>query len=161
MSNIALRIENYSILLASCAPVARLFLRTVVDARRDGRFGYWSKSNSNNNYATRDTELKSQQSRSRTGWMDSATATATATTQWHDEEGQQTKWNIHPERSISRQSKGYGHEMEGMEDGGVTVKTDIVVQVDDGRSTSSGDARLLPGGGEIPLGREEYGYHAR
>jgi hypothetical protein len=51
--------------------------------------------------------------------------------------------------------------MEGTDDGGVTVKTDIVVQVDDGRSTSSGDARLLPGGGEMPGGREEYGYHAR
>lgn len=62
---------------------------------------------------------------------------------------------------MSRLSKGYGHEIEGMDDGGVTVKTDIVVQVDDGRSTSSWDARLLPGGGEMPIGREEYGYHAR
>lgn len=103
--------------------------------------------------------------------MDSATATATATTQWQeDEEAQHGKWNI-PERSLSRLSKGYGygygqgqgqgHEMEGVEDGGVTVKTDIVVQVDDGRSTSSGDARLLPGGGEMPVGRDGYGYHAR
>jgi hypothetical protein len=153
------RIENYSILLASCAPVARLFLRTIVDARRDGHLGYWSKSNSNNN-ASNDTELKNKQSRSKTGWMDSATATATATSQWQDEESQHTRWSIQ-ERSMSRLSKGYGHEIEGMDDGGVTVKTDIVVQVDDGRSTSSWDARLLPGGGEMPIGREEYGYHAR
>jgi hypothetical protein len=164
-SNITHRIENYSILFASCAPVARLFLRTIVDARHGGRPGYWSKSNSNNNYAANDTELKSQQSRSRTGWMDSATATATATTQWQDEEGQHASWEIRPERSLNRGSKGYGYgngsETEGMDDGAVTVKTDIVVQVDDGRSTSSGDARLLPGGGEMSVGREEYGYHAR
>lgn len=95
--------------------------------------------------------------------MDSATATATATTQWQDEEAQQTKWNIHPERSLSRMSKGYehGHDMEGADDGGVTVKTDIVVQVDDGRSTSSGDARLLPSGGEMSVVRDGYGYRAR
>lgn len=95
--------------------------------------------------------------------MDSATATATA--QWQDEENLHASWEIRPERSLNRGSKGYGYgqgsEMESIDDGGVTVKTDIVVQVDDGRSTSSGDARLLPGGGEMPAGREEYGYHAR
>ncbi|KAF3386656.1 hypothetical protein F1880_001442 [Penicillium rolfsii] len=161
------KIENYSILLASCAPVARLFLRTIVDARHEGRLNYWSKSNSNNNYATDDTELKNQKSRNKTGWMDSVTATATTTTQWQPEENQHASWEIRSERSSNRGSKSYsfgygqGNEVEGMDDGAVTVKTDIVVQVDDGRSTSSGDARLLPGGGETLAGREEHGYHAR
>jgi hypothetical protein len=45
---------------------------------------------------------------------------------------------------------------ENLDDGCVTVKTDIVVQVDDGRSTSSGGARLLPDGGE---GQSDRGYH--
>jgi hypothetical protein len=39
-------------------------------------------------------------------------------------------------------------------DGQVTVKTDIIVHVDDNHSTSSGDARLLPHGGE-PQSTEE------
>lgn len=42
-----------------------------------------------------------------------------------------------------------------MDDGCVTVKTDIVVQVDDGRSISSGGARLLPEGSEPPPERSE------
>ncbi|CRG89917.1 hypothetical protein PISL3812_06956 [Talaromyces islandicus] len=45
------KIENYSILIATCAPVIRLFLRTFVDMRREGRYGGypWSRSHSSNN----------------------------------------------------------------------------------------------------------------
>ncbi|KAJ5226598.1 uncharacterized protein N7469_006604 [Penicillium citrinum] len=142
------KIENYSILLASCAPVARLFLRAVVDHRRDGKIaGYWSRSrssNKNNTDRSNETELKRRQ---RDHWLDSATAT---TTNWQDEENHPGHW-VPNERSESRISRA--QQPDHMDDGCVTVKTDIVVQVDDGRSISSGGARLLPDGSEPPPGR--------
>lgn len=68
----------------------------------------------------------------------------------NDEENPATQWNGHEhERSHSRVSKA---EMpEHLDDGCVTVKTDIVVEVDDGRSSFSGGARLLPHGGKSHL----------
>lgn len=61
-----------------------------------------------------------------------------------DEEDQ---WDGHNhKRSSSRISKA--EIPEHLDGGRVTVKTDIVVQVDDGRSISSGGTRLLPDGGE-------------
>lgn len=135
------RIENYSILLASCAPVARLFLRAIVDHRRDGHAaGYWFRSRStNNNSSNNETELKR---RHHDQWADSATVT-----NWQDEEGQgQGTWNMGHERSESRISRA--QQPDHLDDGCVTVKTDIVVQVDDNRSVSSVGARLLPEGGE-------------
>ncbi|CAI7635442.1 unnamed protein product [Penicillium pancosmium] len=139
------KIENYSILLASCAPVARLFLRAIVDNRRDGKpVGYWSRSRSNNNNNnntdnSNDTELKRRQ---KDQWLDSATATAG---NWQDEENDPSHWGT-TERSESRISRA--QQPDHLDDGFVTVKTDIVVQVDDGRSVSSGGARLLPEGSE-------------
>ncbi|KAJ6131003.1 hypothetical protein N7523_001463 [Penicillium sp. IBT 18751x] len=139
------KIENYSILIASCAPVARLFLRAFVDSRRDGRLaGYWSKSRSNNGENTNhsnDTELKR---RRKDQWMDSATVT-----NW-DEENPIPNWSSN-ERSESRISRAQPPENPS---DGVTVKTDITVQVDDDRSVSSGGARLLPEGGEPPRRHE-------
>lgn len=135
------RIENYSILLASCAPVARLFLRSVVDHRRDGRSaGYWyrSRSTNNNNSSNNETELKRRQ---HDQWMDSATVT-----NWQEEESQEAGWNMGHERSESRISRA--QQPDHLDNGCVTVKTDIVVQVDDNRSTSSGGARLLPEGAD-------------
>lgn len=105
------KIENYSILLASCTPVGRLFLRVVVDSRREnGRLGYFSRSSDNNK--SNDTELKRRQ---KDQWMDSTTAT-----NWQDEE-----------RSESRISRA--QQPDHIDDGIVAVKTDIVVEVD-GRS---------------------------
>lgn len=128
------RIENYSILLASCAPVARLFLRAVVDHRRGGRpAGYWSRSRSRSN----EIELKR---RAQDYWLDSATMTNP-----HDEENVPVPWDAN-QRSESRVSKA--PQPEHIDDECVTVKTDIVVLVDDGQSTSSGGAQLLPEGGE-------------
>ena len=77
---------------------------------------------------------------------------STLVTNWQDEERQPTGWEMPKERSESRISKAEqpGH----VDDGCVTVKTDIVVQVDDGRSTSSGGARLLPDGGDSVHGVE-------
>lgn len=77
-------------------------------------------------------------------WMDSATVT-----NW-DEENPIPDWSVN-ERSESRISRAQHPENPG---DGVTVKTDIIVQVDDGQSTSSGGARLLPQGGEPPYGHE-------
>lgn len=129
------RIENYSILLASCAPVARLFLRAVVDHRREGRSnGYWSRSRSTTN--NDDTELKR---RGKDPWLD------LTGTKLPDEENPSFRWDGN-ETSESRISKA--QQPEHVDDGCVTVKTDIVVQVDDGHSTSSGGARLLPDAGE-------------
>ncbi|CAG7930363.1 unnamed protein product [Penicillium olsonii] len=143
------KIENYSILLASCAPVARLFLRAFVDHRREGRShgGYWSRSRSTNDNE-HDTELKRRHVNAKDRWFDSATVTNTRA---GDEENPATHWDgrVH-EHSESRVSKA--ETPEHLDDGCVTVKTDISIQVDDGRSTSSGGARLLPNGGEN-LGR--------
>lgn len=139
------KIENYSILLASCAPVARLFLRSFVDHRREGRsHGYWSRSRSTGHYEP-DTELK-RRAQFQDQWLDSATVTnmTNANAYIKDEEDQ---WDGHKhERSSSRISRA--EIPEHIDDGRVTVKTDIVVQVDDGRSISSGGTRLLPDGGE-------------
>jgi hypothetical protein len=138
-------------LLASCAPVARLFLRAFVDHRREGRSpAYWSRSrSSNNNDHEQEVELKRRKANAKDQWLDSATAT---NTQACDEENPAIRWDGHGhERSESRVSKA---EMpEHLDDRCVTVKTDITVQVDDGRSTSSGGARLLPDGSE---GLERY-----
>lgn len=76
--------------------------------------------------------------------MDSATVT-----NW-DEENAAPNWSNN-ERSESRISRAQHPENPG---DGVTVKTDITVQVDDGQSISSGGARLLPEGGEPPHGHE-------
>ncbi|KAF7713418.1 Uncharacterized protein PECH_001573 [Penicillium ucsense] len=149
------KIENYSILLASCAPVARLFLRTIVDARQEGRTGYWSKSNSRNKSAQNEMELRDRRAPDKIGWVDSTTATATAMTQWQDEEQPPITWTVSLDRSKHRVSKGFQgceKEADGIDSGGVTVQTDIVVQVDNRWSTCSGDARLLPDGGELMPG---------
>lgn len=76
-------------------------------------------------------------------WLDSATVT-----DWHDEENPAPRWDMANERSASRISKA--QQPEHLDDGCVTVKTDITVQVDDNRSVSSGGARLLPDGSEPP-----------
>ncbi|KAJ5768784.1 hypothetical protein N7520_003343 [Penicillium odoratum] len=124
------KIENYSILLASCAPVARLFLRAFVDSRSGGRPGYWSRSKSKEN--SNDTEMKR---RPKDQWMDSTTVTG-----WQDEESS-PDWP----RSESRISRALPDHVDP---GCVSVKTEVVVQVGKSRprSTSSGDVRLLPGG---------------
>lgn len=104
--------------------------------------GYWAKSRSNtgeNGNNSNDTEMKR---RRKDQWMDSETMT-----NW-DEENPMPNWSSN-ERSESRISKAQHPENPG---DGVTVKTDIIVQVDDGQSTSSGGARLLPEGCETPHG---------
>lgn len=121
-----MKIENYSILLASCAPVARLFLRAVVDHRSGQPGYYWTRSRSTDN----NVELKR---RAGNQWLDSTV------TDWPDDE---TPGRWQPtERSESRISKAAPRDVE---EGCVAVKTDIVVHMDDGQSVSSRGARLLP-----------------
>lgn len=57
------RIENYGILIATCAPVIRLFLRTFVDMRREGRYGGypWSRSHSSNPHNSNENSSSSGQ----------------------------------------------------------------------------------------------------
>ncbi|KAJ5494816.1 hypothetical protein N7463_010903 [Penicillium fimorum] len=137
------KIENYSILLASCAPVARLFLRSFVDHRREGRtHGYWSRTPSGGNEPG--TEMK-RRANLKGQWLDSTTETNMTNAGIHDEENPATRWDGH-ECSSHQVSKAEMLEQPG--DGFVTIKTDIVVQVDDRRSTSSGGTRLLSSGGE-------------
>ncbi|KAJ5186054.1 hypothetical protein N7491_006075 [Penicillium cf. griseofulvum] len=137
------KIENYSILLASCAPVARLFLRSFVDQGREGRtHGYWSRTPSTD-HKDSDTELK-RRANGKDQWLDSTTATNLTNTCIHDEENPVTRWNGHKLLS-SRASKVEMPEYH--DDRFVTVKTDIVVQIGNRMSTSSGGTRLLPNGG--------------
>lgn len=143
------RIENYSILLASCAPVARLFLRAFVDHRREGRSqGYWSRSRSTTDN-DHDTELKRRRGKSKEIWTGSVSATRTNV----DEENPALRWDGYEHertRTSSRASRASKVPTPVPGDGGVTVKTDISIQIDDGRSVSSGGARLLPDGSEVP-----------
>lgn len=123
-----MKIENYSILLASCAPVARLFLRAMMDHRGHPGY-YWTRSRSTDNNGI---ELKR---RTKDQWLDSTVT---------DGPRDKTPGGWQPtERSESRISKAAPLDVE---DGCVAVKTDIVVHTDDGQSTSSGGARLLPDG---------------
>ena len=85
--------------------------------------------------------------RAKDQWMDSTTVT-----NWHDEENQPSQWEMGHERSESRISRA--QQPDHVDDGCVTVKTDIIVQVDDGHSISSGVARLLPEGSEPPHGSD-------
>ncbi|EEA22307.1 hypothetical protein PMAA_060860 [Talaromyces marneffei ATCC 18224] len=57
------KIENYGILIATCAPVIRLFLRTFVDMRREGRYGGypWSRSHSSNPHNSNENSSSSGQ----------------------------------------------------------------------------------------------------
>lgn len=144
------RIENYSILLASCAPVARLFLRAFVDHRCEGRSqGYWSRSRSTTDNE-HETELKRRRGKSKEIWTGSVSATRTNV----DEENPAIRWDGYEHertRTSSRASRASKVPTPvHLGDGGVTVQTDISIQIDDGRSTSSGGARLLPDGSEAP-----------
>ncbi|KAJ5772776.1 hypothetical protein N7457_007672 [Penicillium paradoxum] len=146
------KIENYSILLASCAPVARLFLRAFVDRKREERpRGYWSRSRSTA-HDDPDTELE-RRAKADDQWMGSAAVNSMINTYINNDENPAFQWHGHAhERSHAHVSRV---EMpEHLDNGRVTVKTDIVVQVDDGRSMAS-DARLLPDRG----GSHSGGYH--
>ncbi|KAL1883491.1 hypothetical protein Plec18167_002495 [Paecilomyces lecythidis] len=118
------KIENYSILIATCAPVIRLFLRTFVDNRREGRYpGYpWSRSHS-----SKDNEVEmGRKSKSRNGRTYRETSIS-ATPAFGDKT--ELDWDHCSDRSESRIMASPDHT-GALRNGQVTVKTDIVVEVD-------------------------------
>ncbi|KAJ9232182.1 hypothetical protein DTO027B5_7673 [Paecilomyces variotii] len=138
------KIENYSILIATCAPVIRLFLRTFVDNRRDGRYpGYpWSRSHSSKDTQTIEMGRKTHRRGPRRETSISATPVY----------GDKTEldWDHCSDRSESRIMVSSPDQTGLVRSGQVTVKTDIVVEVDDeeeGSSSMSSGPRESGGSG--------------
>ncbi|KKA25701.1 hypothetical protein T310_0257 [Rasamsonia emersonii CBS 393.64] len=135
-------IENYSILIATCAPVIRLFMRAFVHQRREGRYpGYpWSRSHSSN---TQGHEMKRRQSSATSGMEQKVPSDALLTSlsggsHGHKNEHKGSNWgqcsscsNVPPPPPPALPPTGSGH---------VTVQTDIVVEVGEpGPSTVEDD----------------------
>ncbi|GAM37335.1 hypothetical protein TCE0_023r07175 [Talaromyces pinophilus] len=175
------KIENYAILIATCAPVIRLFLRTFVDMRREGRYGGypWSRSHSSNPHNSnennsgssnqQDLEMKrgnkfqKRFNRSRTANGSGIDPDKTIDSLFDDsyllttvdDEGKHAAGAAGPSHTIdtvarmpSPTNSGDTRRSTGV---GVTVKTDIVVQVDEelgmsggSGSSSSTDAHSYP-----------------
>ncbi|KAL2871903.1 uncharacterized protein BJX67DRAFT_91842 [Aspergillus lucknowensis] len=125
------KIENYSILLATCGPVIRLFVRVVFDKKSSSKWGYWT-SGPANQYG-RGLDLDGQSHTQNQGSVvmsvfadkgDTGSSRARGGTRTSD----------------GGVSYGGGGGDSGSSPGGVrgvTVKTDITVQVDeDGASTA-------------------------
>jgi len=131
------RIENYSILIATCAPVIRLFLRTFVDQRRESR-GHYFRSSSHSSH-----NAGEKNSGRRTG----VTATATANEDSPSKIGSDSVSSQSADRTVKAQPD------PEVASGRVTVKTDIFVRVNKG-STSDGG----PGVGSSGRREERFGY---
>jgi hypothetical protein len=142
------RIENYGILIATCAPVIRLFLRTFVDMRREG--GYpWSRSHSSNNQGNSNDENSAGQHEMKPGAFNrrdsfvrprdpdkSLLDDTCPLTTFHDEveNGNQQIGSI----GLSNANRSHnGNNTRNSNGVNVTVKTDIVVQVDEEMSIGS------------------------
>lgn len=125
------RIENYSILIATCAPVIRLFLRTFVDNRREGRYpGYpWSRSHSSKE--DQGVEMGHRSHRGKPCRQTSISATPVYGDKIEPD------WDHCSDRSESRIMRSPHDQMGHVHDGHVTVKTDIVVEVDDDEMSAS------------------------
>ncbi|OJJ43679.1 hypothetical protein ASPZODRAFT_136142 [Penicilliopsis zonata CBS 506.65] len=152
------KIENYSILLATCAPVIRLFFRTFIERRREGHWGgYWRSNSDNKNHHNSDRSREAEHqveldNRVQKNLL-STTTTTTLVTQngYNDEEVNPAVvtdyWSKYPDGCTGRFSKATrGSPVKAsLETGRVTVQTDIMVQVDEGvkRSMSSSGERLL------------------
>lgn len=137
------RIENYSILIATCAPVIRLFLRTFVDMRREG--GYpWSRSpqasnqqHGENSNSTGQHEMKprsfsrakARRDPDKSLFDDSCLLTTV------DDEDKITlqQPGAGPSSSTNKDNNeaGYDGSIRPSGRNGVTVKTDIIVEVDE------------------------------
>ncbi|PTU17935.1 hypothetical protein P175DRAFT_0512121 [Aspergillus ochraceoroseus IBT 24754] len=121
------KIENYSILLASCGPVIRLFVRIMFDRKKGGsKWGYWSNSRSNQYGHGLDLDQLHTQNQ----------GSVVMTVFGNADKGPEGEWD--PSRD--EQGASLGHHSRGEQASpqfpGVTVKTDITVQVDsDGAST--------------------------
>lgn len=179
------RIENYSILIATCAPVIRLFLRTFVDMRREGRYGGypWSRSHSSNNDNNNNNNSVSGRGNNRWGKKyklpNMPKNIRSPTDDLFDsvienEGGESEKLvfdnhhnhnhNYHQQHNIGQEESADGNSIPLMPrlsnnnnnnnnkpsssrtlaSGGVTVKTDIVVKVDEESRISPIETPLSP-----------------
>ncbi|OKL58500.1 hypothetical protein UA08_06293 [Talaromyces atroroseus] len=142
------KIENYAILIATCAPVIRLFLRTFVDMRRDG--GYpWSRSHSSNNQNYSNDENSAEQHElkprgfnrnSRRDPDKSLFDDSCLLTTYNDEVGNGIQRTGIPPSSIDNNNAMIARGGNNPRNTGgvaVTVKTDIVVEVDEEMSIRS------------------------
>ncbi|KAL1965293.1 hypothetical protein VTN77DRAFT_5895 [Rasamsonia byssochlamydoides] len=130
------KIENYSILIATCAPVIRLFMRTFVDQRRESRYpGYpWSRSHSSNTSPGQ--EMKRRKS-STTG----TERTGTTGTERAASSPNQDFLTSVPGSKSDHEGSNWSSQFPSCSEApaalppsansNVTVKTDIVVEVDD------------------------------
>ncbi|KAL2005229.1 hypothetical protein VTN00DRAFT_2439 [Thermoascus crustaceus] len=143
------KIENYSILIATCAPVIRLFLRTFVDQRRESRGGrYFRSSSYSSHYNNR--EKKPSQSSGSTGMTVVEMADINKT------DGNSNWDRRSSERTIQAQQSDPDIELTSA--GHVTVKTDIVVRVHEEGSPSTSDGSPGSGSGSSERTKERFGY---
>ncbi|KAH8689186.1 hypothetical protein BGW36DRAFT_433950 [Talaromyces proteolyticus] len=139
------KIENYSILIATCAPVIRLFLRSFVDMRREGRYGGypWSRSHSSNNENS-NSNSNNRRGKARTGPShDSDDILVSIPEIETEDEKNFVNERIRHENEDSfavrardipllpRNSIKPSSSRRTIGGGSVTVKTDIVVKVDE------------------------------
>ncbi|KAF4167372.1 hypothetical protein CNMCM6936_005329 [Aspergillus lentulus] len=118
------KIENYSILLASFAPMIRLFVSMVsTDKGQSG--GYWSNSRSKNSHPG--LELDSQPHTQKKGAVVMSVSAAEEAVQHTDEEWKRASSRAH-----------HRHRRSDLQDGsnGVTVRTEIVVRVSSDKAST-------------------------
>ncbi|KAL2853522.1 hypothetical protein BJX68DRAFT_264991 [Aspergillus pseudodeflectus] len=147
------KIENYSILLATCGPIIRLFVRVVFDSKKPAKWGYWSSGGGGNPANGYGQSHSHGHSHGRGLALDGGSHTqnqgSVVMTVFADkgEEGMRGRGR----GRVGSGSGSGGSDNDGIEDGrssggiegagrgvqGVTVKTDITVHVDeDGASTT-------------------------
>lgn len=112
------RVENYSLILASCAPIAQLFLRALIDHHEDQCTTHSPKSSRSQNKLA-------MQRHARTRSVDMGLNTNCRRTTWAPQYSQRYESRV-SQASLPPQ----------ILDGFVTVKTDIVVEVDKKRPKS-------------------------
>ncbi|KAL3457187.1 hypothetical protein BJX64DRAFT_293359 [Aspergillus heterothallicus] len=141
------KIENYSILLATCGPVIRLFVRVVFDSRsKSSKWGYWSSGAAGNAYSHghgrgRAFDLDASHTQNQGSVVMTVFADKGGNHDDADDDGGDEGRGRRRRRGSSEDEDGDGDVIRGSLKGdrghGVTVKTDITVQVDeDGASTT-------------------------
>ncbi|KAL4746141.1 hypothetical protein BDW72DRAFT_185539 [Aspergillus terricola var. indicus] len=128
------KIENYSILLATCGPIIRLFVRVVFDKSHSSRSGYPSNSRSNQYSHSHGRGLDIDLD----GHLHTRNHGSVVMRVFADKELK--KGNTVPKAFGSEEmARGSHAHHDALDDaGGVTIKTDITVHVgEDGSSTEN------------------------